>query len=263
MSTRRAVTHAHAQPAGAGGPSGDSQLGGRRGRQGCPCPATRAPWAWAPAAHWPQVAPVLASPSRVPSCGGPAPGIPSPRATCAHAPCSGGPGLTVSADPGAPGEGPQGTRGFLPVPAKPCGRECLVLGVCRADRGLQPTAVSSRGAETPHTGPVGQRRTAGRAKPRGTVPVRLHAVTGRTEPGAARPGSLASGAPWWRLPLAPQPSRAATSRPGADAGSARGSLAALSPRRRRRSSGLWGTSLCHLCVWNKVSRLCFARSSSK
>lgn len=128
---------------------------------------------------------------------------------------SGGPGLTVSADPGAPGEGPQGTRGFLPVPAKPCGRECLVLGVCRADRGLQPTAVSSRGAETPHTGPVGQRRTAGRAKPRGTVPVRLHAVTGRTQPGATRPGSLASGAPWWRLPLAPQPSRAATSRPGA------------------------------------------------
>lgn len=89
MSTRRAVTHAHAQPAGAGGPSGDSQLGGRRGRRGCPCPATRAPRAWAPAAHWPQVAPVLASPSRVPSCGGPAPGIPSPRATCAHAPCSG------------------------------------------------------------------------------------------------------------------------------------------------------------------------------
>lgn len=176
---------------------------------------------------------------------------------------SGGPGLTVSADPGAPGEGPQGTRGFLPVPAKPCGRECLVLGVCRADRGLQPTGVSSRGAETPHTGPVGQRRTAGRAKPRGTVPVRLHAVTGRTEPGAARPGSLASGAPWWRLPLAPQPSRAATSRPGARTRVPREVLAALSPRRRRRSSGLWGTSLCHLCVWNKVSRLCFARSSSK
>lgn len=255
MSTRRAVTHAHAQPAGAGGPSGDSQLGGRRGRRGRPCPATRAPRARAPAAHWPQVAPVLASPSRVPSCGGPAPGIPSPRATCAHAPCSGGPGLTVSADPGAPGEGPQGTRGFLSVPAKPCGRECLVLGVCRADRGLQPTAVSSRGAETPHGGKGEAAGDRPRAAPRGHR--------------ADRAGRRASRFPGLWRPLVASSARAAA-RPRshipprrADAGSARGSLAALSPRRRRRSPGLWGTSLCHLCVWNKVPRLCFARSSSK
>lgn len=255
MSTRRAVTHAHAQPAGAGGPSGDSQLGGRRGRRGCPCPATRAPRAWAPAAHWPQVAPVLASPSRVPSCGGPAPGIPSPRATCAHAPCSGGPGLTVSADPGAPGEGPQGTRGFLLVPAKPCGRECLVLGVRRADRGLQPTGVSSRGAETPHGGKGEAAGDRPRAAPRGHRADRAGRRASRF-PGLWRP-LVASSARAAAQPRSHIPPRRA------DAGSARGSLAALSPRRRRRSSGLWGTSLCHLCVWNKVSRLCFARSSSK
>lgn len=211
MSTRRAVTHAHAQPAGAGGPSGDSQLGGRRGRQGCPCPATRAPRAWAPAAHWPQVALVLASPSRVPSCGGPAPGIPSPRATCAHAPCLGsafreGLGRQCLQTPAPLEKGRRARGGSCRCQRSHADASAWYLasaaqtGVCS----LQPC---HHGAQ--------KRRTAGRAKPRGTVPVRLHAVTGRTEPGAARPGSLASGAPWWRLPLAPQPSRAATSRPGA------------------------------------------------
>lgn len=168
---------------------------------------------------------------------------------------SGGPGLTVSADPGAPGEGPQGTRGFLPVPAKPCGRECLVLGVCRADRGLQPTGVSSRGAETPHGGKGEAAGDRPRAAPRGHRADRAGRRASRF-PGLWRP-LVASSARAAAQPRSHIPPRRA------DAGSARGSLAALSPRRRRRSSGLWGTSLCHLCVWNKVSRLCFARSSSK
>lgn len=86
---------------------------------------------------------------------------------------------------------------------------------------------------------------------------------------ADRAGRRASRFPGLWRPLVASSARAAAQPRShipprrADAGSARGSLAALSPRRRRRSLGLWGTSLCHLCVWNKVSRLCFARSSSK
>lgn len=101
---------------------------------------------------------------------------------------SGGPGLTVSADPGAPGEGPQGTRGFLPVPAKPCGRECLVLasaaqtGVCslqpchhgaqkRLTRGLWDNAARREGRSRGGPSPCGSTRSPGGPSRAPRVPV--------------------------------------------------------------------------------------------